>query len=90
MLQQVNNNVKSVLEVKRVSGIRLRRAGPFITGRAEISVDPRTPIEEADHIAEKVKRVLEQNIPSLRDFVVLPSSAKQVVEDKRKKEEEEH
>ncbi|MGI0080649.1 MAG: cation diffusion facilitator family transporter [Nitrososphaerales archaeon] len=71
ILELVSKIVKSIPEVKDVSGVRLRRAGPFITGRAEITLNPQLTVEESDIIAERVSQVLSHNINNLRDFVVL-------------------
>lgn len=73
VVERVRTIVKSVPEVKDVSEIKLRRTGPFLSGRVKIEVEPTLSVVDANKIAVNVEYTLTKEIGRLREFVVLIS-----------------
>ena len=71
VVEQIGSIVRSISGVKGVSEVKLRRSGPFLSGRVKIEVDPNMPVLEASKIAKNVETVLSEKVGTLREFVVI-------------------
>ncbi|MCL5067915.1 MAG: cation transporter, partial [Thaumarchaeota archaeon] len=71
VVERVSSIVRSIPGVRDVTEIKLRRSGPFLSGRVRIVVDQDMPVLEASKIAENVEATLSKEIGALREFVVL-------------------
>ena len=70
-IENVKRILKTLPTVSDVTEIKLRRNGPFLSGRAKISVDGNLSVFEANKISKNVESVIAKEIGPLRDFVVL-------------------
>ena len=70
-MERVRSIVRSVPKVRDVTEIKLRRSGPFLSGRVRISVDQDMSVLEASKIGNEVEATLSKEIGALREFVVL-------------------
>jgi cation diffusion facilitator family transporter len=71
VVERVRSTVQLVPEVRKVTEIKLRRNGQFISGRVRIAVAPEMQVLEATEITKQVESALPKEIPSLREFVVV-------------------
>jgi cation diffusion facilitator family transporter len=71
VVDKVRSIVESVPGVHGVNEIKLRRSGPFLSGRVRILVDRDLRVWEASKIAKDVEAKLSREIGALREFVVL-------------------
>lgn len=71
VIENVRSTLKSVPSVRDVIEIKLRRNGPFLSGRAKISVDGDLSVLEANKISQNIELVMANEIGPLRDFVIL-------------------
>ena len=71
VVEKVQLLVKSIPSVKDVLEIKLRRNGPFLSGRVKIAVDQNMPVFEANRLSQDVELALTKEVGALREFVVL-------------------
>lgn len=71
VIENVRTIVRSLPSVRDVIEIKLRRNGPYISGRAKISVDGNLSVLEANKISKNIELAIAEEIGPLRDFVVL-------------------
>lgn len=70
VLETVESVARGVEEVEGIHDIRLRRAGPYITGEVHVEVDGNMTIRRADEIAAKIERQLQKSIEDLHMITV--------------------
>ena len=71
VVERVHSVVQSVPGVREVCEIKLRRSGPFLSGRVRISVDHNMRVSEASVVANQVEATLSREIGAMREFVIL-------------------
>ena len=72
VVERVRAVVNTVAGVSDVTEVKMRRSGPFVSGRVKIAVDQNLTVLEASRIVTQVEAVIAREVGALREFVVLP------------------
>lgn len=70
--KEIESVIRSHEHVKGIRDLRLRRAGPFITGALEVEVDGNIPLTQAHEVATQLEKMVRSTIKGMRRLVVTP------------------
>jgi len=70
--REIERLIRSHTDVRGIRDLRLRRAGPFITGALEVEVEGNMTLNEAHEVATELERSVKTRIRGLRRLVVTP------------------
>jgi cation diffusion facilitator family transporter len=69
---EIERLIRSHTDVRGIRDLRLRRAGPFITGALEVEVEGNMTLNEAHEVATELEASVKSRIRGLRRLVVTP------------------
>lgn len=70
LLQEIEKIVRRSEEVKGLHDIKLRRLGPFITGRIQVVVDGTMSVDEMHNVVTEIEDSIKRHFPRFRHLVV--------------------
>ena len=68
----IEEKVRANEYVKGVSGLKLRRAGPYITGTVKVEVDPKMTIGEMHRVFSELEHSIRTRVPGIRTLTLTP------------------
>jgi cation diffusion facilitator family transporter len=76
LTHQIEKTIQMHREIKGVNDLKLRRAGPFIVGILEVTVDGSMTVSEMHDVITELEQSIKTRIPGLRSLTVkaIPSS----------------
>ncbi len=70
LMQEIEKIVRRSEEVRGLRDIKLRRLGPFITGRIQVIVDGSMSVEEMHNVVTEIEDSIRKHFPGFRHLVV--------------------
>ena len=79
LMKEIENIVRRSEEVKGLRDIKLRRLGPFITGRIQVVADGNMSVDEMHGVVTEIEGSIRRHFPGFRHLIVtvVPSSAQE-------------
>jgi len=68
--KKIERALKSITGVESYSGLKLRKAGPYIFGEVKIRIRKFVKVEKAHEIADQIEKKIKKKIPQIESFTI--------------------